>query len=398
MKSKSALTIIFITVFIDLMGFGILIPILPTFASKELQISDFGIGVIVASFSFMQFVFNPIFGRLSDKIGRKPIIVFSLLITSLSYLWFSFADSFIILLLSRMLAGFGGSNISVAQAYIADVTDETNRAKGMGLIGAAFGLGFVFGPMLGGILAQYGYDVVGYASATFSFFAFLFASFRLKESLKESNRSKEKTSYSIFTKDTVIEVFKNQQLRFTMLIYFIIVFSMANIYGTFALLAYKVYNFTDMQIGYLYGTIGVVGAIIQGGFIKRLSEKYKEEQLVIAGIFFMMIGLTGLPYGGTFLGIAIIGGILAIGSGILQPTILSMVSKNAKSGNQGSILGLNQSTASMARVLGPLWGGFAFEYINYQFPFLTGGLATFIILLASIYFFNYKINRKYKNV
>ncbi len=390
MKSKSALTIIFITVFIDLMGFGILIPILPTFASKELHISDFGIGVIVASFSFMQFIFNPIFGRISDKIGRKPIIVLSLLITSLSYLWFSFADSFIILLLSRMLAGFGGSNISVAQAYIADVTDESNRAKGMGLIGAAFGLGFVFGPMLGGVLSQYGYNIVGYASAVFSFLAFLFASFKLKESLKEENKTVAKTKYSIFTKDTVVEVLKNHELRFTMFIYFIIVFSMANIYGTFALLGYKVYNFTDMQIGYLYGIIGIVGAIIQGGFIKRLSEKYNDEHLVVAGIFFMMIGLGGLPYGLTFLGIEIIAAILAIGSGILQPTLLSMVSKSAKSGNQGSILGLNQSTASMARVLGPLWGGFAFEYINYQFPFLTGGLFTFMILIASIYFFKSK--------
>jgi multidrug resistance protein len=393
MKSKSALTIIFITVFIDLMGFGILIPILPTFASKQLQISDFGIGVIVASFSFMQFVFNPVFGRISDKIGRKPIIVISLLITSLAYLWFSFADSFIILLLSRMLAGFGGSNISVAQAYIADVTDETNRAKGMGLIGAAFGLGFVFGPMLGGMLSQYGYDVVGYASALFSFIAFLFATFRLKESLKDEDKSQNETSYSIFTKDAIIEVVKNHRLRFVILIYFIIVFSMANIYGTFALLAYKVYNFSDIQIGYLYGIIGVVGAVIQGGFIKRLSETFNDEHLVLAGIFFMMIGLTGLPYGGTFLGIALIGTFLAIGSAILQPTILSMVSKDANSGNQGSILGLNQSTASIARVLGPLWGGFAFEFLGYQFPFLTGGLFTFVMLISSFYFFKSQLKK-----
>ncbi|MEE9429784.1 MAG: MFS transporter [Melioribacteraceae bacterium] len=393
MKSKSSLTIIFLTVFIDLLGFGVLIPILPTFASKELQITDFEIGIVVAAFSFVQFIFNPILGRLSDRIGRRPIILVSLFITSIAYLWFSFADSFLILLLSRMLAGLGGSNISVAQAYIADITDETNRAKGMGLIGAAFGLGFVFGPMLGGMLSQYGYHIVGYVSATFSFMAFLFATFKLKESLKEENKSRAKNTYAIFSKETLSEVFNNHKLRFVIFIYFIIVFSMANIYGTFSLLAYKVYHFTDMQIGYLFGTIGIVGAIVQGGLIKRLSQKFKDEHLVLAGIFFMMLGLVGLPYGGSFIGVAIIGGVLAFGTGILQPTILGMVSKDANSGNQGSILGFNQSAASMARVLGPLWGGFAFEFLGYQFPFLTGGIFTFVLLIFTIYYFNSQ-NRK----
>ncbi len=388
MKSKSSLTIIFLTVFIDLLGFGLLIPILPTFASKELQISDFEIGVIIAAFSLVQFVFNPILGRVSDRIGRRPVILLTLIITSIAYLWFSFANSFIILLLSRMLAGFGGSNISVAQAYIADITDETNRAKGMGLIGAAFGLGFVFGPMLGGILSQYGYQIVGYVSAAFSFIAFLFATIKLKESLKDENKSTEKPTYTIFSKETLLDVFSNHRLRYVMFVYFIIVFSMANIYGTFSLLAYRIYHFDDMQIGYLFGTIGIVGAIIQGGLIKRLSQKFKDENLVLAGIFFMMIGLLGLPYGGSFLGVAFIGGLLAIGTGILQPTILGMVSMHAKSESQGSILGLNQSVASMARVLGPLWGGFAFEYLGYQFPFLTGGLFTFVMLISAFYFFN----------
>ncbi|MCW8848759.1 MAG: MFS transporter, partial [Melioribacteraceae bacterium] len=133
MKTRASLTIIFITVFIDLLGFGLLIPILPTFASKALAISDFEIGVIVAAYSFMQFIFNPIIGSYSDKIGRRPIILVTLLITAASYLMFSFATSFTILLISRMLGGFGGSNIAVAQAYIADVTTEKERAKGMGM-------------------------------------------------------------------------------------------------------------------------------------------------------------------------------------------------------------------------------------------------------------------------
>lgn len=389
MKSKATLTIIFITVFIDLLGFGLLIPILPTFASKALSISDFEIGIIVASYSFMQFVFNPIIGSYSDKVGRRPIIVFTLLITAASYIIFSFATSFIILLASRMIAGLGGSNIAVAQAYIADVTTEKERTKGMGMIGAAFGLGFVFGPMLGGILSQYGYEVVGYVAAGFSFLAFLFSFFFLKESIVKK-QIKSKRIVNVFSRNAYAVLFEQKRLAFFVFIYFIIVFSMANIYGTFALLGYKVYNFSDKEIGYLFTIIGVVGALIQGGFLRQLSKYVSDEKLVLAGIFFMMLGLTGLPYGVVFWGVALVGGFLAIGSGILQPTLLGLVSKEADENSQGTILGLNQSLASLARVLGPLWGGFAYYYIGYQFPFLTGGLFTLFALLASFYFLNPK--------
>lgn len=389
MKTKASLSIIFITVFIDLLGFGLLIPILPTFASKELFISDFEIGIIVAAFSFMQFIFNPIIGSLSDKYGRRPIILITLLLTSISYIIFSFSTTFTILLFSRILGGFGGSNIAVAQAYIADVTSEKERTKGMGMIGAAFGLGFVFGPMLGGILSDYGYEVVGYSAAGFSFLAFLFASIFLKESLQKPKKTIV-MNFNVFSINLYKKLFSDKRLGYFVLVYFVIVFSMANIYGTFALLGFKVYNFTNREIGYLFSIIGIVGAIVQGGLLRQVSKYVKDEKLVLLGIFFMMIGLTGLPFGVNFLGVAIVGGILAIGTGILQPTILGLVSKETKAENQGSTLGLNQSLASLARVLGPLWGGLAYEYIGYQFPFLTGGLFTLCALVFSFYFFKSK--------
>ena len=173
MRKKSALSLIFLTVFIDLLGFGILIPILPAFAKVELLVDETAIGLVVAVYSFVQFIFNPILGRLSDKYGRKPVIVISLFINAIGYILFAFTTSFIILLAARIVAGIGGSSISVAQAYIADVTTKENRAKGMGIIGAAFGLGFVFGPLIGGFLASYGYMVTGFASAAFSILAFI---------------------------------------------------------------------------------------------------------------------------------------------------------------------------------------------------------------------------------
>jgi len=384
LRRKASLTIIFITVFIDLMGFGILIPILPTFASKNLAISDFGIGTIIAIYSLMQFLFNPILGKISDRIGRKPVIVISLLFTVASYVLFAFSNSFLLLFASRLLAGLGGSNIGVAQAYIADVTDKSERAKGMGLIGAAFGLGFVFGPMIGGYLSYYGYMVAGLGAAAFSFMAFLFALIILPEShLVRDNLTKLKIK--VFDSHFAKEIFKHPSVGLLILLFFLIVFSFANIYGTFALLGYKVYGFTDQQNGYLFGVIGIVGVLIQGGGIRFASKKFSERSLILSGALFMMVGLGFMPYGVNFTGMVIVATIFAIGTGLLQPTILSMISKYSPDEDQGAILGFNQSMASFARVLGPLWGGFAFEVIGYEFPFLTGALIIAITFLI-VYF------------
>ncbi|MFA7289297.1 MAG: MFS transporter [Melioribacteraceae bacterium] len=387
MNKKAALSIIFLTVFIDLMGFGLLIPILPTFASKELGISDFGIGIIVAIYSFMQFIFNPMFGKMSDKYGRRPIILGSLLMTATSYIIFSFSTSFWILAISRVIGGLGGSNIGVAQAYIADITSKEERAKGMGLIGAAFGLGFVFGPVIGALLSQYGYAFAGYGSAAFSLMAFTFAFFKLPESRNFESVSTIVRS-KIFDFKFTFSVLKRKNIGFLIVLFFVIVFSMANIYGTFSILGYKYYHFSDMQNGLLFAIIGIVGAIIQGGFIKQLAKIFNDRNMILFGTVFMIIGLAAIPYGQNFLGVAIAGGILAVGTGVLQPTILSMVSKYSHDYEQGSVLGINQSFSALARVLGPVWGGFSFHYLGYQAPFLTGSLFAFFTFLATFFFFN----------
>ncbi len=383
-KNKASLGIIFVTIFIDLMGFGILIPILPTFASKELGISDFGIGSIVAVFSLMQFIFNPMMGKLSDKIGRRPVILVTQLITAVSYLIFAFSNSFLLLFLSRMLAGLGGSNIGVAQAYIADITTKEERAKGMGIIGAAFGLGFVFGPVIGALLAKYGYHVAGLGSAFFTLTAFSFAFFRLPESLKEK-KSDEKIQIKIFDFAFAKQVLFRPSVGFLIMLFFLIIFSIANIYGTFAILGYKFYHFTDQQNGMLFGIVGMIGAIVQAGFIRTLSHKLNDKAILLIGIFFMMIGLGLIPYGGNFTGVAIVISIMAVGSGILQPIIPSMISKHSPENQQGAVLGFSQSISAFARVLGPLWGGFSFDVLGYQYPFLTGAFFTLLALIFSFF-------------
>ncbi len=385
MKRNIPLFLIFLVVFVDLLGFGILIPILPTFATKELHVSESYVGIVIAIYSLVQFLFNPIFGSLSDRYGRRKIILYTLFLNALGYVIFSFSHTFWMLLLSRVVSGIGGSSIGVAQAYIADVTTREERSKGMGLIGVAFGLGFVFGPLMGGLLSHYGYEVTGFASAAFSILALLFSIFALPESLTPENRNVENRR-KILDVQSFRVAFGNVPLAVLMIMFFVITFSVANIYGTFALMGHKIYHFTDMDNGYIFAIVGLVSAAVQGGLVGKLSKKYSDTTLVTSGALFMMLGLLFLPYGQNFIGVAIITFILSIGTGILQPVLLSLVSKVAPENLQGTTLGVNQSLSAFARMLGPLWGGFAFQYLGYQIPFLTGAFFTFFIFLFSVFF------------
>lgn len=395
MKNRSALTLIFLTVFIDLLGFGILIPILPSFAVKELGVDEAAIGIAITFYSFVQFLFNPILGKFSDKYGRRPVIIACLFLNAIGYVVFAFTHSYIMLLTSRVIAGVGGSSIGVAQAYIADVTTKENRSKGMGLIGAAFGLGFVFGPLIGGLLSGFGYSVTGFVAAGFSFTAFILTIFYLPESLKlgELNlNSQETRSRKLIDFAAMKKVLKKRELAVLVFLFFILTFSFANIYGTFALLGLKVYGFTDMQNGYMFGIVGLSSAIVQGDLIGRINKMMSKKNILIIASLLIMSMLAMIPYAGSFLGLAIVSIVLSYGIGTFQPTILSLISEIASEAEQGITLGLNQSLSSFARVLGPLWGGFAFEFFGYPFPFLTGAAFTVVIVLITIFYLPKKIN------
>ncbi|MCW8805016.1 MAG: MFS transporter [Ignavibacteriaceae bacterium] len=391
MKNKSALPLIFLTVFIDLLGFGILIPILPSFAIKELSVDEAAVGIAIAIYSLVQFIFNPILGRLSDKHGRKPVIVMCLLINSLGYVIFAFTSSYIVLLISRIVAGVGGSSIAVAQAYIADVTTKETRSKGMGLIGSAFGLGFVFGPLIGGFLSKLGYMETGLAAAAFSFIAFIVTIILLPESLPDRSEFVE-TKRRLLNIDAILKAFKNPSLAILISLFFILTFSFANIYGTFALLGLQVYGFTDLQNGYMFGIIGLSSAIVQGGLIGPITKLLGKKRILYIGSFIIMVTLAIIPYAGNFLWLAVDGIFLSVGTGMLQPTLLSLISEVTSEAEQGITLGVNQSLSALARMFGPLWGGFAFEFLGYPFPFLTGSAFMFLIVLATIFYIPKRIN------
>ena len=390
MKKKSGLSLIFLAVFIDLLGFGILIPILPAFAEKILGMDETAIGIVIAVYSLVQFFFNPILGKISDKHGRKPVIVVCLLINALGYVIFAFTNSFLMLMVSRIVAGVGGSSIAVAQAFIADVTTKETRSKGMGIIGAAFGLGFVFGPLIGGLLSKSGYMVTGLGSASFSFIAFIFTLIFLPET--NVNRDAEAVvGRKIINLSSMKKAFSNPNLAILISLYFILTFSFANIYGTFALLGIQEYGFTDLQNGYIFGIIGITSASVQGGLIGTITRLIGKKKILMIGSFLIMVTLAIIPYAGNFLWLAVDSVFLSLGTGMLQPTVTSLISEITSDADQGAILGTNQAMSAMARFFGPLWGGFTFQYLGYPFPFLTGAAFMILIVGATIFYIPKKI-------
>ncbi len=367
---KTPLAIIFLITFIDLLGFGIVIPIIPSYAEAGFGASDVTVGFLVASFSFMQLLFTPVWGRLSDRLGRRPILILGLFLTAISYVMFGMAHSLEMLFISRLLGGVGGANISAAQAYISDVTRPEERARGMGLIGAAFGLGFVFGPFIGGALVGYGYSVPGYAAAALSAIALVTALFALPESLK---KEEQHAPTAVFDFTLMIEALKRPKIGMLLVLFFLITFGYANIYATFPLISTREFGFSEREVGYLFGFIGIIGAITQGGLIRTLSVRYGERLLFLVGAAFTSVGLAAIPYAPDTWSLLGVLAVLSFGTGIMTPSCLSLISRHADERQQGGILGINQSLGALARVLGPIWGAFVFQVFGTSWPFLTGG-------------------------
>lgn len=407
---KTPLAIIFLITFIDLLGFGIVIPIIPSYAEAGFGASDVMVGFVVASFSFSQLLFTPIWGRLSDRFGRRPILLFGLALTVVSYLMFGLAHSLEMLIASRLLAGIGGANISAAQAYISDVTRPEERARGMGLIGAAFGLGFVFGPFIGGALVGYGHQVPGFAAAAISAVAFVTALIALPESLRRgaaapatadaaahagshagahagshagAHAGAHAAPVSSFSTRQLIDALTRPRIGILLVLFFLITFGYANIYATFPMISTRQYGFSEREVGYLFGFIGVIGAITQGGLIRALSTRYDERLLFLVGALLTSAGLAAIPYAGGTLLLLVVLAVLSLGTGVMTPSCLSMISRHADERQQGGVLGINQALGALARVLGPIWGAFAFDAFGVPWPFLTGGIVLFVVVLLA---------------
>lgn len=379
---RSPLFIIFLTVFIDLLGFGIVIPVLPAFAQQQFHADASTIGMLIGTFSFMQMVFTPIIGRLSDRLGRKPVIIVSLIGSAASYVLLGFAGSIAMLFIARAMAGIGAGSISSAQAYVADITTPHTRTKGMGMIGAAFSLGFVFGPALGGVLAHYyGPSMPAFFAAALSAVAGLFAIYALPESLPKERRLTGAAG-PIFHWKNIANALRTPVAGPLFIMFFFLTFAIANIYGTFTLLCLDDFKMTVAENGYLFGYMGLVGAIIQGG-IHTVAKRFHENRMLIVGSIVMATGLLLFAFVHTVPGLLVSLTFLSVGNGINTPTLLAMISKTASQSTQGSTLGVNQALGSLGRVAGPMWGDYSYQYMGHGAPFLTGGVVMLCVTAGS---------------
>lgn len=373
------LLLVFLTVFIDLVGFGLIIPVLPTYA-RELHASDSTVGLLMASYSVMQFLFTPFWGRLSDKIGRRPILLISLFASSIGYLAWGMSNSLAMLFVSRMIAGAGNANIAVAQAYISDVTTVENRARGMGLVGAAFGLGFVLGPAIGGFCAGFGLSTIGYVAAAFSALDFVLTLLFLPEPKSRSTAVSERfVAAPGFYLDTV----KNPDLRISLAVFFISTFAFANMETTLVLLTHDQFKFTTNMNSWMFTYIGVLIVTVQGGLIHRLSKRFGEKKLIAAGCAMVALGLLLTPSTVNLTVLALALALLAFGAGINNPSNQSMLSKLAAQDRVGGVLGVGQSLATLGRIIGPIVGAAAYQYLGHAAPYMIGAVAMVVALILS---------------
>ncbi len=385
-KKKGSLLTVFLAVLIDLLGFGIVLPLLPFYASV-FHATPLQIGLLYSIYSFAQLIFSPLWGSWSDRFGRRPIMLISTFGACIAYTIFGFSRSLLVLFLSRLIAGIMGGNISTAQAYVADVTTHEDRAKGMGLIGAAFGIGFVIGPAVAALLihekiaaffhiSQFRYALPGFFAAFLSFCSFLLVYFKLPETItKNSTKDTDRiVKMSVFSKTFWKVIFGNRNFSSSLipklvLCLFLIIFAQANLYSSFPLFCHNQLRLSAEGVGILFTFIGIISALIQGGAIKYLTQKFHEEKLFVTGNILMMIGLFFVPFSSSVYILAFFLGIMSMGASLNTPTLNSLISKEADPKNMGAMMGGAQGISSLARVLGPTWGGLLYHF-GHRLPFL----------------------------
>ena len=378
-NNNSKLLTIFLIVFIDLLGFGLILPLLP-YIAESYSANPLIIGVLSATYSLFQFIAGPILGRLSDRYGRKKILIISQAGSVLGYLLLATANSLPLLFLSRVIDGITGGNISIAQAYMADITDKKTRAKGMGLLGAAFGLGFMLGPATGGYLSRFGFAIPALAAALIGTLTTLMTIFFLKETV--NLKSSLHSSNTKLTWEKFQSLLNKQPIGLLIIVCFLISLGFAGMQGTYAIWAQDTFNWGPSQVGSIFAYIGILSILIQTQLLHRLISYFGEKKLLIISLpclalGFLLLSLThSLPlhlFANFF---------IVLGNSLANPTLNALATENIEPSEYGETLGVLQSAGSLGRIIGPAMAGELYFVIGKNAPFQ---LSSVILVLTALY-------------
>lgn len=389
---RASLGTLFLTVFLDLVGFGLIIPFLPSLA-RDLGASDFAAAALTACYSLMQFLAVPIWGRISDRVGRRPVLLWSIAASAMGMVFLGLSQTLLTVFLARLWSGVATANISVAQAYIADVTTPGERAKGMGIIGMGFGLGFMIGPFIGGELAHF--HIIGhqgtlpaFVSAALSFINLLFAVRYLPESLPPEKRAalahQTERKFLLIDFATLRAVSRYPGIGLILVIGFDSVFWFAGVQAIFRLFTLDAFNMNVADTGRVLGLVGLVAVIVQGGLIGKLSKRFGEIRLLAAALVLMAAGfaLQGLSVSiGASLFVTA-AAVTAVGTSLYMPSVSSYISRRVGPDVQGATLGLMQSSNALARATGPLLWGILYDGLGPRIPFYVAAGAVGALLVV----------------
>lgn len=369
-RSRAPLAILFSVVIVDLIGFGIVMPVLPFWAT-DLGANGWTYGLIQSSYALSQFLLAPVWGRVSDRFGRRPVLLVTIAGTSASLAWLGMAESLTGLFAARILAGGFAANISVASAYITDVTDDHERTRWMGMLGASFGIGFLLGPAIGGLLAPYGYAVPMLAAAGLAALNFVLAVFLLQEPPRHHSPERGLSR---------LEVLRDPAVRRICLAYLFFALAVTQLENMFPLYMKDAFGFDARGVAWLLVGMAVLMGGIQGGAMRSLAARYSERSLVLVGSLLMAAAFLLVPVAPTVSVLLLPLGVSAVGRAIAQPSLMSLVSFEANVESRGAVMGTFQSMASLARIFGPAVAGLLYDQ-NHDWPFWLAGLLMVVVVV-----------------
>ncbi len=389
MTDKKRLLTVFLVVFVNLLGFSIILPLLPFYA-ESFGASPTVVGLLVAIYAAAQMVSAPVMGRLSDRYGRRPLLLVSVFGSVIGFVILGLAQTLLVLFLARLFDGITGGSISIAQAYITDITDEKNRSRGLGLIGAAFGLGFILGPALGGILSQWGYAVPAFAAAGISLINFFMILFWLPESLTEEKKQQIlTTNQSAVSIRALGQALKRPVVGQLLHIRLFYGFAFAVFQTIFALYGQYRFGLDAQNTGYILAYVGVLSAVSQGFVVGKLTDRFPDRILILQMTGLMAASLLAWAFAPSIWFLLIVLIPIALAAGVLNTVINSALTKAVQSSEFGGILGLSAALESATRVIAPTAGGILLDYLGTSAPGVVSGVVL-IWLFTYIYRFIYR--------